>query len=307
MTPASLPFQVKLTGGIKGIFHRNHNQGTLDRNAFVQLKRKPTFRETFLHRTASSSPKARRKGRRRGRKLPVEESSESEPDPTGDLNDGRTPGRPVQSEPLKRANRVRIQEPAEKGQGLFTRVSSPQKGQHGLGLHPVARRHQRESQPRARTTSRTGAPPAGRRDVRVQAGADWTPPGNRGPAPARTAALPPDQTEPGRPAQQTPQRRPASKHVVLSRSPEEAHLLPSSGPGRQARGHGGGRGQEAGEGCVRLSQPLRQRLQQRGQLGQSGQHRLPAVTLAWRQAPGGGHTAAGDERPLWPEDGWNPL
>ncbi|XP_061074721.1 1-phosphatidylinositol 4,5-bisphosphate phosphodiesterase eta-2-like [Conger conger] len=120
--------KVKPTGGIKSMFHRNHNQGTLDSNT---LKRKPTFREKFLHRTASTPAKSRRRGRRRGRKPPMEESSESEPelaggrpDSTGDLHDGRIPGRLVQSEPLKRANRVQIQEPAEKGQGLFTRLSN---------------------------------------------------------------------------------------------------------------------------------------------------------------------------------------
>lgn len=109
------------------MFHRNHNQGTLDRNVFGELKRKPTFREKFLHGRASGPTKARRKGRRGSRKPPVEESSDSEPEwrpdrpaPTGDLNDGRAPGRLAQSEPLKRANRVRIQEPGEKSQGLFT-------------------------------------------------------------------------------------------------------------------------------------------------------------------------------------------
>ncbi|KAJ8360800.1 hypothetical protein SKAU_G00173250 [Synaphobranchus kaupii] len=124
--------KVKPTCGIKGLFHRNQNQGSLDGNTLVQLKRKPTFREKFLHRTATVPTKARPNDRRKGHKLSIEEnSSESDSEQvrdqhsiTGDLNVGTMPGRLVQSEPLKRANRVQIQDPANKRQGLFNRLSS---------------------------------------------------------------------------------------------------------------------------------------------------------------------------------------
>ncbi|XP_064159968.1 1-phosphatidylinositol 4,5-bisphosphate phosphodiesterase eta-2-like [Anguilla rostrata] len=135
--------KVKPASGIKGIFHRSHNQGSPDSDTFVQLKRKPTFREKLLHRAANGPTKARHKARRRGHKPPVEEdSSDSESEQvrdqrgaTGDLNDGQIPGRLVQSEPLRRANRVQIQEPVHKEQGLLNRLSShsPRRGSVATG------------------------------------------------------------------------------------------------------------------------------------------------------------------------------
>ncbi|KAJ8259690.1 hypothetical protein GJAV_G00172310 [Gymnothorax javanicus] len=125
--------KVKPTSGIKGMFHRNQNHRPLDSNTFVQHKRKRTFREKFLLRTPSPTPaRAHLKNRRGGCKLSADgTSSDSEPEreqyerhTPRNLTDGVSAGRLVQSEPLKRAHRVPVQDSAEKGQRLINRRST---------------------------------------------------------------------------------------------------------------------------------------------------------------------------------------
>ncbi|XP_036386605.1 1-phosphatidylinositol 4,5-bisphosphate phosphodiesterase eta-2-like [Megalops cyprinoides] len=146
--------KVKPTSGIKGLFHRNQKQGSLDTStADCKLKRRPTFSKSFLRRTASvptkNQPKIKKD--RRPSSHASENGSDGEPDgtsqavsnhagnPTVDPNKMRRSSqeagstfqsqhRGAQSEPLKRANRVQIRDPPERKQGIFDRLSNDSPG-----------------------------------------------------------------------------------------------------------------------------------------------------------------------------------
>ncbi|KAJ8404665.1 hypothetical protein AAFF_G00335280 [Aldrovandia affinis] len=167
--------KVKPTGVIKGLFHKNQNQGSLNSNTFVQLKRK-SFSEKFLRRTASAPAKGRPKAKKGNRELPIEENcSDRESDGAfepvsylanphpqhstiGDLNEGTLPGRLVQSEPLKRANRVQIQDPSDRKQSLFNRLSNNGPGRASMASCCIKWAMGSRESPRREQRSQTARP-----------------------------------------------------------------------------------------------------------------------------------------------------
>lgn len=165
--------QIKQVMGLKGLFHRNPKQSSLDSHVAVMLTRKHSFSSHILRRTASAPTKGQQKGKKGFPHIVLDTkdcSSEgaSESDDTsqprfeqeaegveaapegGDRagphrevpteavkgkGSGRgsgegqkqrvtnVPAGVVFSEPLRRANRVRIVEPEEQRQGVFTRCA----------------------------------------------------------------------------------------------------------------------------------------------------------------------------------------
>lgn len=171
-----IPLQVRAVSGIKGLFHRNPKQASLDSHAAAQLSHKPTFGAHLLRRTASAPTKGQAKVKRGFPEISIDnkdcssegasEERESEEGPlvhhNGDTASAKSWGhgtngqlhpddskgksaffhpepraktsrdRGAMSEPLKRANRLRLQDPLDEKPGVFARVAINSSGRVGM-------------------------------------------------------------------------------------------------------------------------------------------------------------------------------
>ena len=171
-------FQVRAASGIKGLFHRNPKQASLDSHAAALRGRKPPFGAHLLRRTASAPTKGQPKVKRGFPEISIDtkdcssegasEERESEEGPAahpngnaaasatqqwehgtnGQLHPDDSKGkaaffrpeprakpfhnRGAMSEPLRRANRLRLQDPLEEKQGVFARVAVTSSGRVGM-------------------------------------------------------------------------------------------------------------------------------------------------------------------------------
>ncbi|KAJ8371125.1 hypothetical protein SKAU_G00111530 [Synaphobranchus kaupii] len=169
--------KVRPVSGIKGLFHRNPKQASLDSHAAAHLARKPTFGAHLLRRTASAPTKGQPKVKKGFPEISIDtkdyssegasEERESEDasrprfdseggkaaphqrdgtngelHPGNDKGKGRSPRGPgcrsprhhrgALSEPLKRANRLRLQDPLAAKPGVFARASVNTAGRVGV-------------------------------------------------------------------------------------------------------------------------------------------------------------------------------
>ncbi|XP_016150453.1 1-phosphatidylinositol 4,5-bisphosphate phosphodiesterase eta-2-like isoform X4 [Sinocyclocheilus grahami] len=159
--------KVRAVSGIKGLFHRNPKQASLDSHAAALLNRKSTFGAHLLRRTASAPTKGQPKVKRGFPEISIgtkdcssegaSEERESEEGPpvhhNGDTASAKSWGqgtngqlhpddskgkstffspepratpyrnRGAMSEPLKRANKLRLRDPLDEKPGVFARVA----------------------------------------------------------------------------------------------------------------------------------------------------------------------------------------
>uniref|UniRef100_A0A672PFA5 Phosphoinositide phospholipase C n=1 Tax=Sinocyclocheilus grahami TaxID=75366 RepID=A0A672PFA5_SINGR len=124
--------------GIKGLFHRNPKQASLDSHAAALLNRKSTFGAHLLRRTASAPTKGQPKVKRGFPEIAIDtkdcgsegasEDAFFSPEPRA------TPyrNRGTMSEPLKRANKLRLLDPLDEKPGVFARVAINSSGRVGM-------------------------------------------------------------------------------------------------------------------------------------------------------------------------------
>ncbi|KAI2661257.1 1-phosphatidylinositol 4,5-bisphosphate phosphodiesterase eta-2 [Labeo rohita] len=168
--------KVRAVSGIKGLFHRNPKQASLDSHAAALLNRKSTFGAHLLRRTASAPTKGQPKVKRGFPEISIDtkdcssegasEERESEEGPpvhhNGDTASAKSWGhgtngqlhpddskgkstffnpepratpsrnRGAMSEPLKRANKLRLQDPLDEKPGVFARVAINSSGRVGM-------------------------------------------------------------------------------------------------------------------------------------------------------------------------------
>uniref|UniRef100_A0AAR2IXZ9 Phosphoinositide phospholipase C n=1 Tax=Pygocentrus nattereri TaxID=42514 RepID=A0AAR2IXZ9_PYGNA len=170
--------KVRAASGIKGLFHRNPKQASLDSHAAALRGRKQPFGAHLLRRTASAPTKGQPKVKRGFPEISIDtkdcssegasEERESEEVPAahpngdaaasaaqqwehgtnGQLHPDDSKGkaaffrpeprakpfynRGAMSEPLRRANRLRLQDPLEEKQGVFARVAVNSSGRVGM-------------------------------------------------------------------------------------------------------------------------------------------------------------------------------
>ncbi|XP_072100935.1 1-phosphatidylinositol 4,5-bisphosphate phosphodiesterase eta-2a isoform X2 [Mobula birostris] len=177
--------KIKQVMGLKGLFHRNPKQASLDSHAAVMLTRKHSFSSHILRRTASAPTKGQQKGKKGFPHIVLDtkdcssegasesddtsqprfeqEAEHAEAAPEGAERAGserevqteafkgkgtrqgsgegqkqRVTNMPmgvVFSEPLRRANRVRILDPEEQRQGVFTRCALNGCGRIGMATN----------------------------------------------------------------------------------------------------------------------------------------------------------------------------
>uniref|UniRef100_A0A671QLR8 Phosphoinositide phospholipase C n=1 Tax=Sinocyclocheilus anshuiensis TaxID=1608454 RepID=A0A671QLR8_9TELE len=126
------------TSGIKGLFHRNPKQASLDSHAAALLNRKSTFGAHLLRRTASAPTKGQPKVKRGFPEISIgtkDCSSEGASEDTFFSPEPRaTPyrNRGAMSEPLKRANKLQLQDPLDEKPGVFARVALKSSGRVGM-------------------------------------------------------------------------------------------------------------------------------------------------------------------------------
>uniref|UniRef100_A0A3B4ZX07 Phosphoinositide phospholipase C n=1 Tax=Stegastes partitus TaxID=144197 RepID=A0A3B4ZX07_9TELE len=135
----------KVASGIKGLFHRNPKQASLDSHAAVQHSRKHPFGAHLLRRTASAPTKGQPKIKKGLPEIAIdtkEYSSEgaSEERESEDRDKASSslyaPQRPM-SEPLKRASRLRFHDPLDMKQGVFARVALNSSGRVGMSSNCI--------------------------------------------------------------------------------------------------------------------------------------------------------------------------
>uniref|UniRef100_A0A8C1Q059 Phosphoinositide phospholipase C n=1 Tax=Cyprinus carpio TaxID=7962 RepID=A0A8C1Q059_CYPCA len=130
--------KVRAVSGIKGLFHRNPKQASLDSHAAALLNRKSTFGAHLLRRTASAPTKGQPKVKRGFPEISIDTkdcSSEGASEDTFFYPEPRaTPyrNRGVMSEPLKRANKLRLQDPLDEKPGVFARIAINSSGRVGM-------------------------------------------------------------------------------------------------------------------------------------------------------------------------------
>uniref|UniRef100_A0A3B4EMU5 Phosphoinositide phospholipase C n=1 Tax=Pygocentrus nattereri TaxID=42514 RepID=A0A3B4EMU5_PYGNA len=127
--------KVRAASGIKGLFHRNPKQASLDSHAAALRGRKQPFGAHLLRRTASAPTKGQPKVKRGFPEISIDTkdcSSEGaaffRPEPRAKPFYNRG----AMSEPLRRANRLRLQDPLEEKQGVFARVAVNSSGRVGM-------------------------------------------------------------------------------------------------------------------------------------------------------------------------------
>uniref|UniRef100_A0A673IEV3 Phosphoinositide phospholipase C n=1 Tax=Sinocyclocheilus rhinocerous TaxID=307959 RepID=A0A673IEV3_9TELE len=111
------------TSGIKGLFHRNPKQASLDSHAAALLNRKSTFGAHLLRRTASAPTKGQPKVKRGFPEISIgtkDCSSEGASEEQG-LEEGPP-----------RANKLRLQDPLDEKPGVFARVAIKSSGRVGM-------------------------------------------------------------------------------------------------------------------------------------------------------------------------------
>uniref|UniRef100_A0A6Q2Y277 Phosphoinositide phospholipase C n=1 Tax=Esox lucius TaxID=8010 RepID=A0A6Q2Y277_ESOLU len=143
-----------VASGIKGLFHRNPKQASLDSHAAAQLSRKHPFGAHLLRRTASA-PTAPTKAQAKAKKgLPEiaidtrDYSSEGganghqgsngafHPDESKGKGSPRFLRHPM-TEPLRRVGRLRSQEPLHEKPGVFGRVAFSGSGRMGVSSNCI--------------------------------------------------------------------------------------------------------------------------------------------------------------------------
>uniref|UniRef100_A0A8C1UHI4 Phosphoinositide phospholipase C n=1 Tax=Cyprinus carpio TaxID=7962 RepID=A0A8C1UHI4_CYPCA len=130
--------KVRAVSGIKGLFHRNPKQASLDSHAAALLNRKSTFGAHLLRRTASAPTKGQPKVKRGFPEISIDTkdcSSEGASEDTFFYPEPRaTPyrNRGAMSEPLKRANKLRLQDPLDEKPGVFARIAINSSGRVGM-------------------------------------------------------------------------------------------------------------------------------------------------------------------------------
>ncbi|XP_069774671.1 1-phosphatidylinositol 4,5-bisphosphate phosphodiesterase eta-2a isoform X1 [Narcine bancroftii] len=172
--------KIKQVMGLKGLFHRNPKQASLDSHVAVMLTRKHSFSSHILRRTASAPTKGQQKGKKGFPHIVLDtkdcssegasesedtsqprfeqeaEHTEAAPEgakrevwteafkgkgtnrESGESQKQRVTNVPMGvafSEPLKRANRVRILDPEEQRQGVFTRCAINGCGRIGMATN----------------------------------------------------------------------------------------------------------------------------------------------------------------------------
>uniref|UniRef100_A0A8C2W8S9 Phosphoinositide phospholipase C n=2 Tax=Cyclopterus lumpus TaxID=8103 RepID=A0A8C2W8S9_CYCLU len=131
--------------GIKGLFHRNPKQASLDSHAAAQHSRKHPFGAHLLRRTASAPTKGQPKIKKGFPEIAIETkdySSEgaSEERESEDRDKASSPllaQRSPVSEPLKRASRLRFHDPLDAKPGVFARVALSSSGRVGMSSNCI--------------------------------------------------------------------------------------------------------------------------------------------------------------------------
>uniref|UniRef100_A0A672YND2 Phosphoinositide phospholipase C n=1 Tax=Sphaeramia orbicularis TaxID=375764 RepID=A0A672YND2_9TELE len=140
--------------GIKGLFHRNPKQASLDSHAAAQHSRKHPFGAHLLRRTASAPTKGQPKIKKGFPEIAIDTKDYSSegatkgpwdhPDTNGALHPeegkGKSPlfaPRQPRSEPLKRASRLRFHDPLDMKPGVFARVALNSSGRVGMSSNCI--------------------------------------------------------------------------------------------------------------------------------------------------------------------------
>ncbi|KAK7884030.1 hypothetical protein WMY93_027153 [Mugilogobius chulae] len=164
--------KAKAATGIKGLFHRNPKQSSLDSTAAVQQSRKHPFGSHLLRRTASAPTKGQPKSKKGFPEVAIDnkdyssegasEERESVSQPTllqqhngdshataqvkspwdhpgtnGSLHPDGSKGKGPMSEPLKRASRLRFHEPQDMKPGVFARVALNSSGRVAMSSNCI--------------------------------------------------------------------------------------------------------------------------------------------------------------------------
>uniref|UniRef100_A0A8C5EMT6 Phosphoinositide phospholipase C n=1 Tax=Gouania willdenowi TaxID=441366 RepID=A0A8C5EMT6_GOUWI len=131
--------KVHASSGIKGLFHRNPKQSSLDSHAAVHHSRKHPFGAHLLRRTASAPTKAPTKALAKTNKGFPESVTVTKDYSSEGASEGRRPedlNKPPAA-PLKRASRLRSQDPVELKPGVFARVAFNSSGIVGVSSNCI--------------------------------------------------------------------------------------------------------------------------------------------------------------------------
>uniref|UniRef100_A0A3Q1CWD7 Phosphoinositide phospholipase C n=1 Tax=Amphiprion ocellaris TaxID=80972 RepID=A0A3Q1CWD7_AMPOC len=131
--------------GIKGLFHRNPKQASLDSHAVVQRSRKHPFGAHLLRRTASAPTKGQPKIKKGLPEIAIDTkeyssegaSEERESDDRDKASSSLYAQRRPMSEPLKRASRLRFHDPLDMKSGVFARVALNSSGRVGMSSNCI--------------------------------------------------------------------------------------------------------------------------------------------------------------------------
>uniref|UniRef100_A0A8C4YWW9 Phosphoinositide phospholipase C n=1 Tax=Gadus morhua TaxID=8049 RepID=A0A8C4YWW9_GADMO len=169
--------KARAASGIKGLFHRNPKQSSLDSHAAAQLSRKHPFGAHLLRRTASAPTKGQPKVKKGLPEIAIDTkdySSEGHQHHNGAARDhpGTTNGalRPEEgkgksprfarrrrcpmTEPLRRVARLRLQEPLD--QGVFARVALNGSGRVGVASNCITCVSGAQESPEAERRAQSG-------------------------------------------------------------------------------------------------------------------------------------------------------
>uniref|UniRef100_A0A8C9TDF2 Phosphoinositide phospholipase C n=1 Tax=Scleropages formosus TaxID=113540 RepID=A0A8C9TDF2_SCLFO len=187
--------KVRPASGIKGLFHRNPKQASLDSHAAAQLGRKSTFGAHLLRRTASAPTKGQSKAKKGFPEISIDtkdyssEGTSEDRDaeeaarprcgregdspaagprdctngdvpPGGSKGKGPSSHKGTLSEPLRRANRLRLQDPLTEKQGVFARVAIPHRSISTSGPASASPRHSTPGSPPSSTATSASPSPA---------------------------------------------------------------------------------------------------------------------------------------------------
>uniref|UniRef100_A0A674AUV3 Phosphoinositide phospholipase C n=1 Tax=Salmo trutta TaxID=8032 RepID=A0A674AUV3_SALTR len=124
----------KVASGIKGLFHRNPKQASLDSHVAAQLSRKHPFGAHLLRRTASEPTKGEPKVKKGFPEIAIDTKDYS--------SEGASKGSPhflryPMSEPLKRVNRLRCHDPLNEKPGVFARMALNSSGRMGVSSNCI--------------------------------------------------------------------------------------------------------------------------------------------------------------------------
>uniref|UniRef100_A0A672YNF1 Phosphoinositide phospholipase C n=1 Tax=Sphaeramia orbicularis TaxID=375764 RepID=A0A672YNF1_9TELE len=120
--------------GIKGLFHRNPKQASLDSHAAAQHSRKHPFGAHLLRRTASAPTKGQPKIKKGFPEIAIDTKDYSS---EGASKSPLFAPRQPRSEPLKRASRLRFHDPLDMKPGVFARVALNSSGRVGMSSNCI--------------------------------------------------------------------------------------------------------------------------------------------------------------------------